>query len=108
MSKTVKFEQFAELELKIGTVISAERVEGSKKLLKVMINLGDEERQVVAGFGKFLAPEDLIGKQVPIAVNIEPAKIMGVESNGVFIAVDQGGAVLLTPEEEVPNGSKVH
>ena len=107
MSKTIKFEQFSEIEMKIGKVLSAERVKDSEKLIKVMVDIGYEKRQVVAGFGKFLAPEDLIGKQVPIAVNIEPAKLMGVESQGVFIAIDPGGAVLLTPEEDVPNGSKV-
>jgi methionine--tRNA ligase beta chain len=108
MKDLIKFDEFQKLDIRIGTVLSADKIEGSKKLIKVVLDMGEEKRQVVAGFGKFLSPEDLIGKQVPIAVNIEPATLMGVESNGVFIAVDPGGAVLLVPEEDVPNGSIVH
>lgn len=107
MSETIDFEQFSKLDIKIGTVRSAERIEGSVKLIKVVVDFGEFDRQIVAGFGKTLNPEDLINKQVPCLLNITPAKLMGVESQGVFIAVDADKAVLLTPENEVENGSKV-
>lgn len=101
------FGDFMKLEMKIGTVIEAERVQGTDKLIKVMVDMGDEKRQVVAGFGHIHKPEDLIGKQVPIAVNVEKAIIRGVESNGVFIALGDEQATLLVPEKSVPNGTKL-
>jgi len=103
----LKFEDFTKLEMQIGTIIKAERVPDTDKLIKVIIDLGNEKRQVVAGFGHLHKPEDLIGKQVPVAVNIEKAVIRGVESNGVFIALDDDKATLLTPQEKVPNGTKL-
>ncbi|MBI3558970.1 methionine--tRNA ligase, partial [Candidatus Gottesmanbacteria bacterium] len=78
----LKFEDFAKLEIKMGTIISAERVANTDRLIKVIVDLGSEQRQVIAGFGHKHNPEDLIGKQVPIVVNIEKALIRGEESNG--------------------------
>lgn len=101
------FDDFMKLEMKIGTVIEAERVQGTDKLIKVTVDMGDEKRQVVAGFGHIHRPEDLIGKQVPVAMNIEKAVIRGVESNGVFIALGDEQATLLVPLQKVPNGTKL-
>ncbi len=101
------FDDFIKLEMRIGTVIEAERVQGTDKLIKVMVDMGDEKRQVVAGFGHIHRPEDLIGKQIPVAVNIEKAVIRGVESNGVFIALGDERATLLVPQQKVPNGTKL-
>jgi len=103
----LKFEDLAKLEIKIGTVIEAERVAGTDRLIKVIVDIGNEKRQVVAGFGHKHTPEELIGKQVPIVVNIEPATIRSVESNGVFMAIDDNNATLLLPEKQVVNGSKI-
>ncbi len=104
----LKFEDFIKLEMKIGTVIKADRVTGTDRLIKVIVDMGGgEERQVVAGFGHLHNPEDLIGKQVPVAVNIEKAMIRGVESNGVFIALADEKATLLLPENKVANGTKL-
>ena len=103
----LKFDDFAKLEMKIGTVVESERVEGTDRLIKVIVDMGEEKRQVVAGFGHKHEPEDLIGKQVPVALNIEKAVIRGVESNGIFMALDDSGATLLVPQDEVPNGTKI-
>lgn len=103
----LKFDDFSKLEIKIGTVESAERISGTDKLLKVIVNIGNEKRQVVAGIGSHYGAEELVGKQVPIVLNIEPATINGVESNGIFMAIDMGEPVLLLPEKKVPEGSKV-
>ncbi len=102
-----KFEDFAKLEMRMGTIVSAERVPGTDKLLKIIVDMGDEKRQVVAGFGHLHNPEDLIGKQVPIVINIEKAMIRGVESNGIFMAIDDPKATLLIPQIPVENGSKI-
>ncbi len=103
----LKFEDFAKLEIKMGTVLEAERVAGTDKLLKIVVDMGNEKRQVIGGFGNKYTPESLIGKQVPIVLNIEPAVIRGVESNGIFMAIDANEPMLLLPENSVPNGSKV-
>ena len=103
----LKFENFAELEIRIGTVIEAERVSGTDKLIKTIIDMGDYKRQVVAGFGHIHSPEELIGKQVPVVLNIEPAMIRGVESNGIFVALDDVGATLLVPQSHVSNGTRL-
>ncbi|MDO8514998.1 MAG: hypothetical protein Q7S14_00725 [bacterium] len=103
----LKFDDFAKLEIKIGTITEAERVPNTDKLLKIIVDVGGEKRQVIGGFGIKYSPEMLIGKQAAIVLNIEPAVIRGVESNGIFLAIDAGEPVLLLPEKPVPNGSKV-
>lgn len=103
----LKFDDFVKLEMRIGTVLEAERVAGTDRLIKIIVDVNSEKRQVVAGFGHKHNPEDLIGKQVPIVLNIEPAIIKGVESNGIFMALDDENATLLVPQNKVPNGSKI-
>lgn len=102
-----KFDDFKKLEIKMGTILEVERVPGTDRLLKVIVDMGNEKRQVVAGFGHKHKPEDLIGKQVPIVLNIEKAAIRGVESNGIFMAIDDTEATLLVPQNPVQNGSKI-
>lgn len=103
----LKFEDFAKLDIKMGTVVKAERVENTDRLLKVVIDMGNEKRQVIAGFGHKLGPEDIKGKQVPVVLNIEETEIRGVKSQGIFVAIDADEPVLLVPEKQVDNGSKV-
>ena len=99
---------FARLDLRIGKIENAERIKGSKKLIKLDVDLGDEIRQLVAGIAEDYSPEDLIGKLVPVLANLKPAKLMGVESVGMILAVDVGGKpVLLHPDKEVPAGSRI-
>ena len=82
----VDFEDFMKLKFKTATVLTAEKIEGADKLLKVTVNAGSEERQLVAGIAKHYTPEELIGKEVVIVANLKPAKIRGVESNGRSLA----------------------
>jgi methionyl-tRNA synthetase len=105
----IDIERFFETELRTATVTAAEAVPKSNKLLKLTVDLGeDEPRTVVAGIAKQYQPEEIVGRQVVVVANLEPAKLMGVESQGMVLAADVGGApVLLHPDTEVPNGTRV-
>lgn len=97
----ISFETFKQVDLRVGLVKFAERVPKSKKLLRLIVDIG-EERQVVAGIAQTHAPEDIVGKQVIIVANLQPAKLMGIESHGMVLAVRDGETLrLLTPEEPV-------
>ncbi|MEK7583542.1 MAG: methionine--tRNA ligase subunit beta [Patescibacteria group bacterium] len=104
----ITYEDFAKLELKIATIKTAERVDGSEKLLKLQLDLGSEERQVVSGIAKSYEPEQLIGKQIVMIANLEPRSLMGIESNGMLLAAsDESGPILLIPEKSVPPGTGI-
>ncbi len=106
----ISFSEFKRLDIRVGEVISAERIPGSKKLIKLKVNLGDEERQLVAGLAEHYQPDELIGKQIVVLTNLQPRKFMGVESQGMLLAAvvgEEGRPVLLTPEKKVPPGSPV-
>jgi methionyl-tRNA synthetase len=105
----VSFDEFAKMDIRIGTVITAERVEKSKKLLKLQVDTGIDKRTVMSGIAEHFSPEDIIGKQVTILVNLAPRKIMGVESQGmILMAADKDGKLrLLQPNEAVSPGSTV-
>ena len=92
----------------MGKVLSAERVEGSEKLLKVQVDVG-EPRQIVSGIAKAYAPEDLVGKEVIVVTNLDPRTMMGLESRGMLLAAhgEDGEPVVLTVERSVPPGSKI-
>ena len=104
----VNYEQFSEIELRIATVLAGERLEGSDKLLRLQVSLGEEERQIIAGIGKKYAPEGLIGRQIIVVVNLEPRTLMGMESRGMLLAADSAdGPVILIPQQEVASGTKI-
>jgi len=104
----ISIEEFRKLDIRIGKILDAKKIEKSKKLLKLLVDIGDEKRQLVAGIAENHRPEDLIGKLVVVIANLKPAKIMGVESKGMILAADIGGkAVLLVPEKEVAAGTRV-
>lgn len=104
----ISFEDFKKLDIRIGTVAEAEPIEGADKLLKLVFDLGDEKRQVLAGIAQFADPSELIGKQMPLLVNLESRKMKGLDSNGMILAADdEGEPVLLMPEREVVPGSIV-
>ena len=104
----INFAEFQKLDLRIAKILTAERVEGSDKLLKLEIDLGDEKRQIVAGIAKDYNPEDITGKEIAVVANLEPRKVFGLESNGMLLAADFGGKpVLLMPEKDVPPGTKI-
>jgi len=107
--ENISFEDFKKLDIRIGKIISAERVPDTDKLLKLVFDMGDEERQVVAGISQIVGdPADLVGKEMPVLVNLEPRRMRGMDSNGMILAADDNGRpVLLHPEEEIPPGSTV-
>ena len=108
MEEIIDINEFAKLDLRIGKIENAERVEGSKKLIKLEVDVGDETRQLVAGIAEEYNPESLIGKLVPVLANLKPVKLMGVESQGMILAVDVNGKpILLHPDREVPAGSGI-
>jgi len=106
--ETIKFEDFAKLEIRIGKILTAERVEDSNKLLKLQVDFGDEQRQILAGIAKFYEPENLVGKECPFAFNLEPKSLGGLESQGMILCPsDETGPVLLHPDKPVPPGAKI-
>jgi methionyl-tRNA synthetase len=107
-SAMIDIERFFETELKVGTVTAAEPVPKSNKLVKLTVDLGDESRQVVAGIIREYPAETLVGRQVVLVANLQPATLMGVESQGMVLAASIDGVpVLLQPEKPVPNGTRV-
>lgn len=105
----VSFDEFAKMDIRIGTVITAERVEKSKKLLKLQVDTGIDKRTVMSGIAEHFSPEGIVGKQVTILVNLAPRKIMGVESQGmILMAANKDGKLrLLQPNEAVSPGSTI-
>lgn len=106
----IDIEDFAKVEIKIAKVIACEKVEKSKKLLKLTVKIGDEERTVVSGISNYYAPEDLVGKKLAMIVNLKPVKLCGIESQGMIICAEDekaGVVAYLSPEKDVEEGSKV-
>ncbi|HVR72073.1 MAG TPA: methionine--tRNA ligase [Vicinamibacteria bacterium] len=104
----IDISEFARLELRAARITAAEKVAGSRKLVKLLVDLGDEQRQVVAGIAESYAPEALVGRTVVVVANLQPAKLMGVESNGMVLAASvDGRAVLCTFDAAVAPGTKV-
>lgn len=104
----ITFDDFMKLDIRIGTVKAAEKVYGADKLIRLELDLGSERRQVVAGLAPHYTEEQLLGKQMPVLVNLEPRKLRGLESQGMILAADvEGRPVLLTPEDQIPPGSVV-
>jgi len=111
----INFDDFSKIELKTAKVLEASRVEGSEKLIKFILDAGDKDetgvpakRQVIAGIGKFYEPEALIGRQIVIVANLEPRKLMGLESNGMILAAsDENGIAILAPDKEMGPGSGI-
>ena len=103
----VSFEDWKKVELKVASVLAAERVEDSEKLLKLSVSIGDETRQIIAGIGKKYSPESLVGRQITIVANLEPRTLMGLESQGMLVAAtdEDGAPALIIPDEEVSPGA---
>jgi methionine--tRNA ligase beta chain len=112
--ENISFDDFKKLDIRIGKILSAEKIEGSDKLIKLEVNFGVSEtgegikRQIVAGIAQFYAPEALIGKECPFAYNLAPRMLKGLESQGMILCPsDDGGPVLMHPDKEVAPGSMV-
>jgi methionine--tRNA ligase beta chain len=108
---SITIDHFKTLDLRVARILTAERVEGTDRLLKLSIDLGSEQRTIVSGIAHFRAPEDLVGRSIVIVANLEPARIRGIESQGMLLAA--GGRAegeefsLLTPDRNVPPGTAV-
>lgn len=108
MQDLITIDEFKRLQIRIATVKTAEPVPKSTKLLRLTLDVGGEERTIVAGIAEDYAPEQVVGKQIPVLVNLQPALIRGIVSEGMMLAAEvDGKAVLLHPDREVPSGSTV-
>lgn len=106
----IGIEDFAKLDLRVVKVLSCEKVEKSDKLLKLKVQCGDEERQVVSGIAQYYTPEEVVGKTLILVANLKPAKLRGIESQGMILAAsdkEEGKLVLVTVESDIPTGTKV-
>ncbi|OEG62497.1 methionine--tRNA ligase [Halanaerobium sp. ST460_2HS_T2] len=105
----ITFEEFMDADIRVAEILEAEKIEGSNKLLKLKVDIGLEERQLVAGIAKHFAAEDVIGRKILIVANLEPATIFGVKSEGMILAASdpEGNMVLSTVSSDIANGSQV-
>jgi len=109
-------DEFRQVDLRVAKVLTAERIEGSEKLVRLQVDLGDPStssglggRQVVAGIGKTYEPAELVGREIVVVANLEPRVMMGVESQGMLLAASDanGTPVILTVERDVEPGAKI-
>ena len=107
--ETIDFEDFTKLDIRIGTILEAEKVVKTKKLLKLKVDVGIDTRTIVSGIAESFSPEDIIGQQVSVLVNLAPRKIRGVESQGMILMTDtpDGKLAFVEPEKAVKNGQEV-
>ncbi len=113
---SITFEDFKKSEIRMGKVVSCEKVENANKLLKLQVDFGDFQRQIISGIAESYAPSDLVGKALPFVVNLEYRKFKGQESQGMLVATTSNVAgagtgsdnvILLEPAGEVPPGAEV-
>src|SRR3984885_6687587 len=109
MADEISYDDFAKLDIRVGTVIAAELVPETDKLIKCTIEFGEfGQRTRVSGIAEWKKPEELVGKQLPYIVNLAPRVLRGVESQGMLLAAsDESGVALIQPERNVPSGTKL-
>lgn len=109
MSDQITFDDFKKVEIRIGKILSAEKVENTDKLLKLQVDFGEFQRQIISGIAESYTPEEMVGKSLPFIVNLEYRKFKGEESQGMLMATgtDEGKIILLEPNDEVPAGTEV-
>ncbi|PIT93043.1 MAG: methionine--tRNA ligase subunit beta [Candidatus Harrisonbacteria bacterium CG10_big_fil_rev_8_21_14_0_10_38_8] len=104
----INYEDFSKLDLRVAEIISAERIEGADKLLKLTLRVAEEERTVASGIAQDYTPEELVGKQVVLLANLEPRTLRGVESQGMILAASGSEKpILIIPESKVLPGTKI-
>src|SRR5204862_6455778 len=110
LKSEIVFDDFAKIDLKVGTILAAEKVEKADRLLKLEVDLGFEKRTIVSGIALHFNPDAIIGKQVVVVANLAPRKMKGIESNGmILMAEDKDGKLkFINPDEKVTNGSPVN
>lgn len=105
---SITFEDFKKVEIRVGKIIACEKVENADKLLKLQVDFGDFQRQIVSGIAESFAPEELVGKKLPFIINLEYRKFKGEESQGMLMAIDADEkTVLLEPAVDVKEGTEV-
>lgn len=104
----ITYEDFSKLDLRVGKVIKVERIKGLTKVVKALVDLGSEKRELIVGGAEYYEPEYFINKNVIVVANLEPKKIAGITSNGMLLAADVNGKpIWLTVADDAPAGSKV-
>ena len=109
MNTEIPFDEFQKLDLRIGKIIEAAQIPGSRNLIKMMVDFGSEKRQAVAGLLKWYKPEDLLGKKYAFILNLQKRIMMGVESQCMILAAEDemGNVVVLQPEKDIAEGSRI-
>jgi methionyl-tRNA synthetase len=108
----ISFDNFLKVQIRVGQIIEAEKIEKSNKLVRLQVDLGEETgpRQIVAGIARHYEAETLVGRKIAVVANLKPAKLMGVESRGMLLAAsdaDSGRLELVNPGNDIPVGSKI-
>ena len=105
----ISFEEFQKLDLRIGKITEANQIPNSRNLIRIMVDFGTEKRQAVAGLLQWYQPQDLVGKKCVFILNLQKRKVMGVESQCMILAAedDEGNVVVLQPEKDIAEGSKI-
>lgn len=106
----IPFDEFQKLDMRIGKIAEANQIPGSRNLIRMIVDFGTEKRQAVAGLLQWYKPEDLVGKKCAFVLNLQRRKLMGVESQCMILAAedDKGNVVVLQPEKDAKEGSKIH
>jgi len=106
----ISFEEFQKLDLRIGKILEANQIPGSRNLIKMTVDFGTEKRQAVAGLLQWYTPQDLVGRKCAFILNLQRRKLMGVESQCMVFAAedDKGNVVVLQPEKDIAEGSRIH
>ena len=106
----IPFDEFLKLDMRIGKIVEATQIAGSRNLIKMLVDFGEEKRQAVAGLLQWYKPEDIVGKKCAFILNLQKRKMMGAESQCMILAADdgKGSVVVLQTEKDVSEGSKIH
>jgi methionine--tRNA ligase beta chain len=106
----ISFDEFQKLDLRIGKILEANQIPGSRNLIRMIVDFGTEKRQAVAGLLQWYKPEQLVGKKCSFILNLQRRKMMGVESQCMIFAAedDKGNVVILQPEKDIAEGSRIH
>lgn len=106
----ISFDDFQKLDLRIGKIVEANQIPGSRNLIRMIVDFGAEKRQAVAGLLQWYTPEALVGKKCAFVLNLQRRKMMGVESQCMILAAEdvKGNVIILQPEKDIVEGSKIH
>jgi len=106
----ISFEEFRKLDLRVGRIVEASQIQGSRNLIRMIVDFGKEKRQAVAGLLKWYKPEDLVGKKCAFILNLQRREFMGVESQCMILAAEdkKGNVIVLQPQKDIAEGSRIH